>query len=123
MYYNIIYPFNQTISGDTLSEAIKNYVKLNYDIKLTNLIVQDLNKNNFFKTNIKHYVNDGRNKVGINIFPTNSTFINNMPPFTSIISNNMPMATFDPVSPLNIISNPLPLVNSINVINPLYKYT
>jgi hypothetical protein len=69
MQFNIIYPFTQIINGDTLNEAIKTFVKLNYDINLTKLIIQDQNK--YYDTKIKYYVHDGRNKIGINMFPTN----------------------------------------------------
>jgi hypothetical protein len=76
MNYNIIYPFIKVINGDSLSEAIKSYVKLNYNIKLTNLIIQDQNK--YFDTKLKYYMHDNRNKVGIDIYPTNSLLIKNM---------------------------------------------
>ena len=68
MQFNIIYPFTQIINGDTLNDAIKTFVKLNYDINLTKLIIQDQNK--YYNTKIKYYINDGRNKIGINMYPT-----------------------------------------------------
>ena len=74
MNFNIIHPFIKIINGESLSEAIKTYVKFNYDINLTKLIIQDNDK--YYNTKIKYYIHDGRNKVGINIFPTNSLLIN-----------------------------------------------
>ena len=76
MNFNIIHPFVQVINGDSISEAIKTYVKFNYDVNLTNLIIQDREK--YFNTKIKHYIHDGRNKVGIDIYPTNPLLIPSM---------------------------------------------
>ena len=73
MNFNIIHPFVKVINGDSISEAIKTYVKFNYDINLTNLIIQDQEK--YFNTKIKYYMHDGRNKVGIDIYPTNPLLI------------------------------------------------
>ena len=73
MNFNIIHPFVKVINGDSISEAIKTYVKFNYDINVTNLIIQDQEK--YFNTKIKYYMHDGRNKVGIDIYPTNPLLI------------------------------------------------
>ena len=67
MHYNIIYPTVQQINGDSINEAIKNYVKFYQDMNLTKLIIQDRNK--YYNSIINYYKKNGQNKIQINTFP------------------------------------------------------
>ena len=82
MSYQIIYPFVTVINGDTLKNAIKNYIKLSNDINITQLIIADNYKR--YKASMKYYKHDIRNKVGINIYPLTRNAI--IPPPVSIYS-------------------------------------
>ena len=66
MIYQIVSPVVQTINGDSLKDAIKNFVKINDMYSLNKLIVTD-QQNAFYNANINYYRNDNKNKVRINI--------------------------------------------------------
>jgi hypothetical protein len=66
MIYQIVSPIVQTINGDSLKEAIKNFVKVNDMYSLNKLIVTD-QQNAFYNANINYYKNDNKNKVKIDI--------------------------------------------------------
>lgn len=65
MIYNIVHPIVATINGDDLKEAIKNYVKLNHHLNLTNLIIQ--NQKLKYNADIKYYMENNRRKANISL--------------------------------------------------------
>ena len=83
MIFNVVSPIVATIDGDSLKDAIKNFIKINHNLNITEMIIRDQTNN--IQAKIKYYKEDGRNKVGINMFPvglnypipivTNDTFI------------------------------------------------
>jgi hypothetical protein len=97
--FKIVYPFESIIYGDSFKDAVKNYVKLNRNLNLTQMIIKDQSNN--MQAQIRYYQEDGRNKVGINMFPvglnypipivTNDTYI---PPRVAepIISTMFPLS-------------------------------
>jgi hypothetical protein len=72
MSYRIISPIVAPIYGLNPLDAIKNWVKINHNLGVHNLIVQDMTgaKPINYNANVKYYDQDGRNKVGINMFPS-----------------------------------------------------
>jgi hypothetical protein len=68
MEFKIVYPFESLIYGDSFKEAIKNFIKINHNLQIHKMIITDQNKH--IQAQIKYYQQDGRNKVGINMFPT-----------------------------------------------------
>jgi len=66
--YQILYPYAMTIDADTFATAAKNYVKTHRDMNIAHLIMSD-QFNHMRKANLNYYTKDGRNKVGISIFP------------------------------------------------------
>jgi hypothetical protein len=116
MIYKVISPIVATIDGDSLKEAVKNFIKINHNLNINNMIIKDQSTN--YEAKIKYYQQDGRNKVGINMFPINSnylpiandTFIPN-----NIIEPNMSIFPLSPLSPLspNGISSFIPSVVNI----------
>jgi hypothetical protein len=106
MIYQIVSPVVQTINGDSLKDAIKNFVKINDMYSLNKLIVTD-QQNAYYNANINYYknkynknkasINISRNidNVGWNVYPKNEPgFLLNTPLVTPIISNN---SGFNPI--------------------------
>jgi hypothetical protein len=100
MIFNVVSPIIATIDGDSLKEAVKNFIKINHSLNITNMIIKDQSNN--IEARIKYYQQDGRNKVGINMFPINSNYL----PIASntYIPNNIiqPSMSLWPLSPLPI---------------------
>ena len=65
--FQVVQPFSYAISGDSLNNAIKNFVKINRGLNLTNLIIQDQSR--YIDARFKYFFEDGRNKIGINTYP------------------------------------------------------
>lgn len=102
MIFNIVSPIVATIDGDSLKDAIKNFIKINHNLNITDMIIRDQSNN--IQARIKYYKEDGRNKVGINMFPVGLNYP------IPIITNNtyIPQTIIDPTSSLWPLS-PIPL--------------
>lgn len=74
--YQVLSPFATTIYGDSFNEAIKNYIKLNRQLNITEMIVKD--QMNHYQAKMNYYKENSRNKVGINILPVSYDFVNNL---------------------------------------------
>jgi hypothetical protein len=68
MIYQIVSPVYRTIEGDSFKEAIKNYVKFDYNLNIRNLIIKD-QLNNKYEAKLRYYMQNQRNKVGIDVYP------------------------------------------------------
>ena len=134
MLYTFLQPVQYVMNADSVNEAIKNYVKFHRFHNISQIMLKDHEK--MYKANLKYFKHDGRNKVGINVYPTN--------PSITITSNinadrTMPVgltpAHFMPLSPVattksngatvvsgntlpSVISNPLSPVIS-NPMSPV----
>ena len=111
MIYQVVSPFVTTIDGNSFQEAIKRLVKLKRDVSLTDIIIKD--QQNHWKAQVKYYMQDGRNKVGINMFPINYSqpmplVINDtyIPPLSQI--SPFPLS---PVSPFPL--SPVPFIPTV----------
>jgi len=112
MLFQIIQPFVTDIYGDSLKEAIKNYVKFNNNLNITNLIIKD--QTNHYETRLRYYRENNKNKVGFDVYPyTNVSYPTFVPispigpvitPLAPIVTSNAPV-TFAPSLPIS--SNPL----------------
>ena len=60
--YQMLFPINTVIYGDSYQNAVKNFVKLNYNLKLQELFLADQEKR--YKINMKYSRADTRNRVG-----------------------------------------------------------
>lgn len=69
MQFQIISPFVLDIFGDNYYEAVKNYVKGNYDLGLNQLIIHDRMNNMKQVAKIKHYNKNNKKKVKISFYP------------------------------------------------------
>ena len=119
MNYKIVYPFMVDIYGDNFKEAIKNYVKLNYNRNIHNIIIQDQAAH--YEARFNYFKNNNKTKIGIDIYPymypNQNLFSQMMPnPILPIIPN--PIL---PILPNQIISNSMfsPLIKPIHVRNVL----
>jgi hypothetical protein len=65
MYYQVISPFYTQIEGDTLAEAIKMFVKVNYNNQIRNMIIAD--QSNRYNASINYYSKNNKNKIGIEV--------------------------------------------------------
>ena len=65
--YNILSPIVTTINSTSLHNAIKQFAKLYRNLNINSMIIKDQNMH--YKTILKYYKHDGRNKVGINYWP------------------------------------------------------
>jgi hypothetical protein len=120
MEFKIIYPLESLIYGDSFKDAVKNFIKINHNLQISKMIVTDQSKN--MQAHIKYYQQDGRNKVGINMFPVgldqpipivtnNNTYI--PPRYTeSFISSLLPLS---PLSPMQIMPFVPSVINIPNV--------
>lgn len=89
MKIQIVSPIVSDIYGDSYKDAIKNFVKINHNMKLNNIIFKD--QADHYKANLKYYMEDGRNKVGIDMYPIN---------YNSMIINDTFLPSSQPLSPL-----------------------
>ena len=110
--YQVVQPFVYSISANTVNEAIKNFVKIHHNLNLNNIIITD-QKNNY-EANLRYFVEDGRNRVGINTFPYSGPIVLG-PTYAAYIDEPLPGVTGTPISPRvptvpsNIWSNNYPL--------------
>jgi hypothetical protein len=69
MIYTVVSPFSSIIYGDSIKEAIKNFVLINDRANLQNIIFKD--QMNHYEARIKYYKQNQKNKVGITVYPYN----------------------------------------------------
>jgi hypothetical protein len=94
MIFNVVSPIVATIDGDSLKDAIKNFIKFNHNMNIREMIIRDQSNN--VRANINYYKQDGRNKVGINMFPVGLDY-------------PIPIVTNDTYIPPRLIEQPLNL--------------
>ena len=124
--YQVVQPFFYELSANTVNEAIKNFVKIHHDINLANIIITD--QKNHYQANMNYFLQDGRNKVGINvnpfsgpivIGPTYSAYLDTLPgatgtPLTPIVPANT-WNTAYPLSPYPVVAPFVPHIIDINL--------
>ena len=94
--YQVVHPFQYAISADNVNQAIKNFVKIHRDLNIANIIITDQNKH--YEAKFKYFLEDGRNKVGINAFPYYGPIVVG-PTYTTYLET-LPGATGTPVTPI-----------------------
>lgn len=65
MFYQVISPMFTQIEGNSLADAIKMFVKVNYANQIKNLIIAD--QTNKYNANINYYKKNNKNKIAITI--------------------------------------------------------
>ena len=104
MIYQVLSPFTSTLNADSFKEAIKNFIKINHNLHINNLIIKDQSRHMNAKMN--YYKKDGRNKVGINMYPINN--------YSLPLNSNTYIPTNTYLSPLMIppIAIHSPIINN-----------
>jgi len=65
--YTFYQPIYYVMDAETVKDAIKNYVKFHRNYEITQLMMADQKQR--YEAKLKYFKHDGRNKVGINIYP------------------------------------------------------
>ncbi len=65
--YTFFQPVYYVMDANSVKDAIKNYVKFHRNYEITQLMMSDQEKH--YKAKMKYFKHDGRNKVGINVYP------------------------------------------------------
>lgn len=71
MEFKIVFPVVSTVFSDSFKDAIKQYIEMNRAMNINQMIIQD--QMNRMQANIRYYNQDGRSKMGINMFPVPPT--------------------------------------------------
>ena len=77
MPFQVISPMLMNVDGSDFNEAVKNFVKLNRHLQISDLILTDQINN--MRANIRYYNRGGRNKAGIRLYPTTERVITSFP--------------------------------------------
>ena len=100
--YHVLSPTVVTISADSLNNAIKNYVRLNRNLKVSHMIIRD--RQNHYKARMKYFRQRNIDKVGINIYPLPT----NTPTIPTIVPTSIGSFPVDlPVSPVSPVLSPV----------------
>jgi hypothetical protein len=67
MEFKIVFPVVTTVFSDSFKDAIKQYIETNRAMNINQMIIQE--RMNRMQANIRYYNQDGRSKMGINMFP------------------------------------------------------
>ena len=94
--YQVIQPFQYSISADTVNDAIKSFAKIHRNLNLSQIIITD--QTNHYEAKFKYFMEDGRNKVGIDAYPYVGP-ITLGPSYITWLDNPIPGVTGIPISP------------------------
>lgn len=120
MLYQIISPsITQEIYGDSYKEAVKNFVKINYALKIRDLVIQNEMKS--YNARVKYYQQENKDKISISMYPNNGIVpIMKQTPggqvlageivtprfYSNLASLNQPLRNLKPVRVKPIVSSP-----------------
>ena len=119
MIFQVLSPIVASIVGDSLKEAIKNFVKVNYANQFRNFVIAD--QVHKYNANINYYKQNNKSKIGINITPTNTneltmyTSNSNVQPIYQESENGKPPQVVASGITLPIRQLSIPVENTINV--------
>ena len=111
--YQVVQPFQYAISADTVNEAIKNFVKIHRNLNLNQIIITD--QTNHWEAKMKYFIEDGRNRVGINAYPYMGPMTIG-PSYVNWADNTLPGVTGIPLTP------PLPAGSDL-IFSPSIPYS
>lgn len=95
--YQVLSPTIMTIDAYSLNNAIKNYVRMNRNLKIGQMVIRD--KQNHYKATMKYFRQRNIDKVGINVYP-----LTNYPSTASSVIPVVPLVPMlSPISPYPFI--------------------
>jgi len=119
MIFQILSPIVTSIEGDSLKEAIKNFVKVNHAYQFRNFVLAD--QVNKYNANINYYRQNNKNKIGINISNNSIDGINMYPsnsgiqPIYKENENGKPPEVVAMGMQVPVQSYTIPVQNTINI--------
>jgi hypothetical protein len=124
MLYQIVSPIVTDINGDSFKEALKNYLKINHNISITNLIIKD--RERYYEAKLRYYKQNQKNKVGIDVYPyptlelPNKQIVPLVNPYNPVVNRVSPINPFVPViNPIVPVINPIvPVMRPSPMISP-----
>lgn len=72
MKFSVVYPYPSIIDADSFKEAIKEYVKINRNININQMIITD--KMSHVNADLNYYRRNNVDKVGINMYPISPNY-------------------------------------------------
>jgi len=75
MNFSIVYPYPSVVTADSFKEAIKQYIKINHNININQMILTD--KVSHVNADLNYYRKNNVDKVGINMYPISPNYIIN----------------------------------------------
>lgn len=109
--YQMLYPAVAPLYGDNIKDAIKAYVKMNWNMNLNYMILADQQRR--FRANFNYMVNDGRNRVGIDMFPVPRNYI-----IPTVIQTPTVLGPIQSRT-LPVYANGLPVPPPLSVVQPI----
>lgn len=105
MIYQVLSPVVMTVEADSFKEAVKNFVKLNHSLNINKIIIKDQNEHR--EAALEYFRQDGRNKVGINVYPASQSVIASLPAVSVSAPSLVIPAPVIPVANVSTNSGPL----------------
>ena len=94
--FQILHPFVYDIYGDSFKEAVKNFIKINHNMNIQDIIIRDQANTQKYRAEVKYYTEESKRKAGITMYPANNFMIPSLP--------QTPLGYLEPV-----ITNPIPM--------------
>jgi hypothetical protein len=73
MKFSVVYPYPSMIDADSFKEAIKQYVKINHNMSIHQMILND--RLNHVNADLNYYRQNNVDKVGINMYPISPNYL------------------------------------------------
>jgi hypothetical protein len=72
MKFSVVYPYPSMIDAESFKEAIKQYVKINHNVNINQMILND--KLSHVNAELNYYRKNNVDKVGINMYPISPNY-------------------------------------------------
>ena len=112
--YKIVSPMQVDIMGESVTDAIKKFIKMNHELAINKLILQDEGKRMYAR--IRYFEDQNKHKVGIDVYPTLPVNFTN----PSTVNLNIPLH-FQGDSGLNLYTQPYVNNGEVNTL-PIYSF-
>jgi len=124
--YQVVSPIVVGINGDSFKKAIKNFAKMYHRMNLASIIITDQQRH--IEAKFKYFQQDGRNRVGINMYPISAPYIPIITKSSDILKKgnilsplsetHSPFSLYPYISPMSAIS-PVSHILPLSIVNNL----